>query len=46
MKRISVLVLIALVAAGCNFLKPRDGFGPILQVRIAPPGAQGSRSVT
>jgi Phosphoinositide phospholipase C, Ca2+-dependent len=44
-KRISVLVLVALVATGCNFLKPREGFGPILQVRIAPPGAQGSRAV-
>ena len=32
-KRISVLVLVALVATGCNFLRPRDGFGPILQVR-------------
>jgi hypothetical protein len=44
-KRISVLVLVALAVAGCSFLKPRPGYGPILQVRVAPPGAHGARAV-
>jgi hypothetical protein len=44
-KRIAAVVVLVLVATGCNFLKPRPGFGPNLQVHVAPPGAQGARAI-
>ena len=44
-KRITVVVLLALIGAGCHWLDPRPGFGPALQVRVGPPGAGGARAV-
>jgi hypothetical protein len=44
-KRISVLVLVALFAAGCGWLRPRPGTGPVLRVHVGPPGAHGNRAV-
>jgi len=44
-KRISVLVLVALVVAGCGWLRPRPGLGPMLGVHVGPPGVHGVRPV-
>jgi hypothetical protein len=44
-KRIAVVVVLVVIATGCNFLRPRPGFGPNLVVHVAPPGAQGSRAI-
>ncbi len=45
-KRIALVVVLAMVGAGCQWLAPRPGFGPILEVRVSPPGAAGARTVT
>jgi hypothetical protein len=45
LKRIVVVVVIALVGAGCHYLDPGPGLGPNLAVRIAPPGAGGTNVV-
>ncbi len=46
LKRIAIVALVAIVAAGCQWLRPRPGFGPNLSVRVGPPVAQGARVVT
>ena len=45
LKRVAVVVLLTIVGAGCHWLRPQPGFGPNLQVRVSPPGAQGARVV-
>ena len=45
LKRISIVVLLAVVGAGCHWLRPQPGFGPNLSVVVSPPGAQGARTV-
>lgn len=46
LKRIAVVAVLAMVGAGCQWLAPRPGYGPVLDVRVSPPGAQGARTVT
>jgi hypothetical protein len=45
LKRIVVVVVIALVGAGCHYLDPGPGLGPNLAVHVGPPGAQGAVQV-
>ena len=45
LRRVAIVVLLAMVGAGCHWLRPQPGFGPNLQVRVSPPGAQGARVV-
>ena len=45
LKRVAIVVLLAMVGTGCHWLRPQPGFGPNLQVRVSPPGAQGARVV-
>lgn len=45
LKRISIVVLLTMVGAGCHWLRPQPGFGPNLAVQVGPPGAQGARAV-
>ena len=44
-KRIALVVVLALIGAGCHWLDPRPGFGPNLTVHVGPPGAGGARVV-
>ena len=44
-KRIALVVVLALIGAGCHWLDPRPGFGPNLTVHVGPPGAAGVRAV-
>ncbi len=45
LKRIVMVVVIAVVGAGCHYLDPGPGLGPNLRVHVAPPGAQGAMAV-
>jgi len=45
LKRVAIVALLAVVGAGCHYLDPRPGFGPVLGVQVGPPGAQGARAV-
>lgn len=45
LRRVAVVVLLTIVGAGCHWLRPQPGFGPNLEVRVSPPGAQGARVV-
>ena len=45
LKRIAIVAMLAIVGAGCHWLRPQPGFGPNLSVVVSPPGAQGARTV-
>ena len=45
LKQVAIVVLLALVGAGCHWLRPQPGFGPNLVVTVSPPGAHGARAV-
>lgn len=40
-KRVAIVLVIALVGAGCAWLKPRPWLGPVLAVHVGPPAAAG-----
>ncbi len=44
-RRIALVVVLAVIGAGCHWLDPRPGFGPNLTVHVGPPGAGGARAV-
>ncbi len=45
LKRIAIVVVLAIVGTGCHWLRPQPGFGPNLAVTVSPPGARGARTV-
>ena len=44
-RAVVLLALVALFGTGCRWLEPRPGFGPVLEVRMGPPGVGGERTV-
>jgi hypothetical protein len=44
-KRVALVVVLALIGAGCHWLDPRPGLGPNLTVHVGPPGALGVRAI-
>jgi|GEM_PF-229677 hypothetical protein len=46
LKRVAVIVLLAIVGTGCHWLRPQPGFGPNLSVQVGPPVAQGARPIS
>jgi hypothetical protein len=45
LKRAALVVVVVMVAAGCQWLQ-KPGLGPLLSVQVGPPAAAGARAVT
>jgi Phosphoinositide phospholipase C, Ca2+-dependent len=44
-KRVAIVVLLAVLGAGCHWLRTGHGYGPHLAVHVGPPGVRGVRPV-